>query len=187
MQFSKNQKLIIIFSALFFISVVLYTSKDKITSYVNEVIWDIVTQQRIAQLHPLIQPYVKQFILNAQQQGIELRVVSGYRTFAEQDALYAQGRTTSGQIVTNAKGGQSLHNYGLAVDVVQMINGQPMWDYNLDAISAIGKQLGFEWGGDWTSFKDYAHYQMTFGYTLSDLQNLYAQNKVDSNGYLILS
>lgn len=187
MQFSKNQKLIILFSGLFFISVILYTSKNKITSSVNEIIWDVVTQQRIANLHPLIQPYVKQFILNAQQKGIELRVVSGYRTFAEQNALYEQGRTTSGQIVTNANGGQSLHNYGLAVDVVQIIDGNPMWNYNLDNISAIGKQLGFEWGGDWTSFKDYAHYQMTFGYTLSELQNLHAQNKVDSNGYLILS
>jgi peptidoglycan L-alanyl-D-glutamate endopeptidase CwlK len=108
------------------------------------------------------------------------------RTFAEQDALYAQGRTKSGKVVTNAKGGQSYHNYGLAVDIVLIRdmdgNGSfetASWDTNLDADNdgqsdwmeavAIFKRHGWEWGGDW-KFTDMPHFQKTFGKSISWLQ-----------------
>jgi peptidoglycan L-alanyl-D-glutamate endopeptidase CwlK len=98
------------------------------------------------------------------------------RTFAEQDALYAQGRTRSGNIVTNAKAGHSNHNYGLALDFVLIKGGYDMKaDDDHDGIAdwlevvAIAKLFGFEWGGDWITFKDNPHIEMTFGLSIKDL------------------
>jgi peptidoglycan L-alanyl-D-glutamate endopeptidase CwlK len=105
--------------------------------------------------------------------GVPIRVTSGFRSFAEQDALYAQGRTKPGQIVTKAQGGQSLHNYGVAFDV------WPTGVQDWDTIGKCGESLGLEWGGRWTSFVDKPHFQLMFGYTLQDFQN----KKVDISKY----
>jgi hypothetical protein len=106
--------------------------------------------------------------------GIQLRVTSALRTFEEQTTLYAQGRSTLGKIVTNAKAGKSLHNYGLAIDVVEIKNGQALWkNNNWDAIAELGKSIGFDWGGDWRSFKDKPHFEMMFGKELDELLSLY--------------
>jgi peptidoglycan L-alanyl-D-glutamate endopeptidase CwlK len=124
------------------------------------------------------------------------------RTFAEQDALYAQGRTKPGKVVTNAKGGQSYHNYGLAVDIVLIRdmdgNGSfetASWDTKLDADGdgqsdwmeavAILKRHGWEWGGDW-KFSDTPHFQKTFGKNIRELLALYENKKVDSNNYVLI-
>jgi peptidoglycan L-alanyl-D-glutamate endopeptidase CwlK len=99
--------------------------------------------------------------------GTFLLVVSGLRTAAEQNALYAQGRNgTPGHIVTNAKAGQSMHNYGLAVDVVPYLSGQSgalNWHADTPQFQAIVSALkaeGLVWGGDWITFKDEDHFQM---------------------------
>src|ERR1700750_2571387 len=95
-----------------------------------------------------------------------LLVVSGLRTAQEQDALYAQGRTAPGHIVTNAKAGQSMHNYGLAVDVVPYLSDQTgalNWNPSTpqyQAMVAAMKAQGLVWGGDWIHFKDEDHFQM---------------------------
>lgn len=99
------------------------------------------------------------------------------RTFAEQDALYAQGRTAPGKIVTNAKGGQSYHNYGLAIDVVEIKSGQAIWNTNWSEISKIGIRNGFEWGGNFKGFIDKPHFQMTLGYSIPELLNLHPAGK----------
>jgi peptidoglycan L-alanyl-D-glutamate endopeptidase CwlK len=108
--------------------------------------------------------------------GVEIRYTFGLRTFAEQDALYAQGRTRPGNIVTNAKAGHSNHNYGLALDFVLIKGGYDMKaDDDHDGIAdwlevvAIAKLFGFEWGGDWITFKDNPHIEMTFGLSIKDL------------------
>ena len=104
------------------------------------------------------------------------------RTNAEQNMLYAQGRTTKGKIVTNAKGGQSYHNYGLAIDICLIIDGkEASWDtlkdYDGDHMSdwqeivRIFKMYGWEWGGDW-KFKDAPHFQKTLGMSIKDWQRL---------------
>ena len=99
-------------------------------------------------------------------------MTSTYRDIESQDALYAQGRTTAGSVVTNARGGFSFHNYRCAIDVVPLVNGKPMWD-GKDAvwaqIGALGKAAGLEWAGDWKSFKELAHFQYTGGLSLADL------------------
>lgn len=106
--------------------------------------------------------------------GYEMRITQGFRSIAEQDALYAQGRP-KGVIVTNAKGGQSFHNYGVALDFVFKKEGYKVPKTVWNKFGAIGKKHGFEWGGDWTSFVDEPHLQMPLGYLLKDFQ----QGKVD--------
>jgi len=124
------------------------------------------------------------------------------RTFAEQDALYAQGRTKPGKIVTNAKGGQSYHNFGLACDIVLLIDNDgdgvfetASWDekgdYDSDRksdwmeIVAIFKRHGWEAGIDW-HFRDAPHFQKTFGKSIVELQQLHKNNKVDKNGFVLI-
>ncbi|HEM1440020.1 N-acetylmuramoyl-L-alanine amidase family protein [Listeria monocytogenes] len=99
------------------------------------------------------------------KQGIYLCVAQGYRSKTEQNALYAQGRTKSGSIVTNAKGGQSNHNYGVAVDLCLYSNDgkKVIWESTTSRwkkVVAAMKSEGFKWGGDWTSFKDYPHFEL---------------------------
>jgi peptidoglycan L-alanyl-D-glutamate endopeptidase CwlK len=98
--------------------------------------------------------------------GTFLLVVSGLRSAAEQNTLYAQGRTTPGHVVTKAKAGQSMHNYGLAVDVVPYLSGQSgalNWKPEKEqfkAMVAAMKAQGLVWGGDWVTFPDDDHFQM---------------------------
>lgn len=139
-------------------------------------IWDDYwTNKRIETLHPLLRDRVKSFIQAAANKGIFLRVTSAKRSFSEQDDLYAQGRTKPGKVVTNAKGGESYHNYGLAFDVVPMMDGKPVWndDELWQRVGRIGKSFGFTWGGDWVSFPDKPHFQDDFGLRLSELKNRY--------------
>lgn len=136
----------------------------------REMTWDPVTNIRIGTLDSRLIIPVTDFINSAQSQGVNLRITQGFRSIAQQDALYNQGRTTPGKIVTNAKGGQSYHNYGLAFDVVIMQNGRAVWDRIPNDIGALGVSYGFEWGGNWRTFKDYPHFQMTFGQSVLDLQ-----------------
>lgn len=70
----------------------------------------------------------------------------GYRSIEEQNALYAQGRTKPGNIVTNAKRGQSNHNYGIAFDVAIWNGNTIVWDRDWNKIGTIGKSCGLEWG-----------------------------------------
>ena len=152
---------------------------------------DKISLDRLETLHPKLREEGKTIFLEIEKAltGRAIcRIAYAIRTFAEQDALYAQGRTTSGKIVTNAKGGQSYHNYGLALDIVLLVdkdkNGtfeSASWETNVDfdgdgksdwqEIVAIFKRYGWEWGGDW-KFSDKPHFQKTFGYSIAQLQEL---------------
>jgi|TARA_Y100001934_G_scaffold171878_1_gene203863 peptidoglycan L-alanyl-D-glutamate endopeptidase CwlK len=151
----------------------------KSINYLKEKSWDLVSDKRISKLHPLVREKAKEFIIRAEKElGKKLRVVSGLRTWDEQARLYAQGRTLPGKIVTNAKPGQSLHNYGLAIDVVEIKDGKALWNNpDWEKIARLGKSIGFEWGGDWKSFKDKPHFEMRFGKSLAQLQQLYQSGK----------
>lgn len=134
--------------------------------------WDLISEKRVLLLHPKVRAKARAFIDAAEKQGIKLRVTASLRTYAEQDKLYAQGRTTAGAIVTNAKSGSSYHNFGLALDVVPIMNGKAVWDADWKAIGAIGKAVGFAWGGDWRKIVDKPHFEMTFGYSVAKLRGL---------------
>jgi RHS repeat-associated protein len=96
----------------------------------------------------------------ANEMGIDLRVVQGFRTWQEQDDLYALGRTKLGSIVTMVPGGQSNHNYGLAFDVAgRTAGGGISWSINYVAVNTVLSRYGFEWGGNWKSFKDQPHFE----------------------------
>ncbi|HEX8709517.1 MAG TPA: peptidoglycan-binding protein [Pyrinomonadaceae bacterium] len=122
------------------------------------------SENRLKKVHPELASRVRTAIANLAQGGIQVEVVQGLRTFAEQDALYAQGRTKPGQIVTRARGGQSNHNYGLAVDVVPYTDGKPNWNAPNSVWVLIGteaEKLGLQWGGSWKKFIDRPHIQLS--------------------------
>ena len=123
-------------------------------------------------LHPGVRRRVEAFLAAARAQGIDLLVTSTYRDFESQQALYDQGRTQPGKIVTNAKPGRSWHNYGLAVDVVPLRNGKPVWDAKdpvWETVGKLGEAAGLEWAGRWTKFRELPHFQYTGGATLDQV------------------
>lgn len=124
---------------------------------------DARSAQNIATLLEPVQVLAKRLIKECARQGIFIQVTSGTRTYAEQDALFAQGG------VTKARGGYSNHNFGLAFDVTidQFPDPklQPVWESPLyKKIGAIGKSLGLSWGGDWTSIVDEPHFELRPGW-----------------------
>lgn len=138
----------------------------------------------------IIRERVTAFINKADREfGIKLRITSDghLRSFDKQDELYAQGRTAPGKIITNAKAGESYHNYGLAFDLVEIKDGQALWNNpNWIKIGEIGKSFGFNWGGDWRSFKDYPHFELSNGLNLADLKWKYLNNEI-TNSYVNLT
>ena len=137
----------------------------------------MVNSRSLGDLHPRVYRLAVAFIDACAAQGIDIIVTSTYRDTAAQDALYAQGRSLPGRIVTNAKAGQSWHNWRLAFDVVPVRAGKPVWgttgaDKELwNRIGAIGESVGLEWAGRWKRFCEYPHFQYTAGLTLADLQS----------------
>ena len=173
---------VLVFSAIGIIAVVMiYFLTRKIRKTMNLETWDPKTDDKINTLHPMIREAAMKFINAVESElDIKLRVTSGLRTYKEQNALYAISRTTPGTRVTNAPGGHSSHNFGLAMDVVEIQGPKAIWDNpNWGKIAAIGKKHGFKWGGDWKSFKDKPHFYQTFGKSLADLRGLYEGNKKD--------
>jgi peptidoglycan L-alanyl-D-glutamate endopeptidase CwlK len=145
--------------------------------------WDSHTDRRIKQLHPRVQADAKKLIILLEENlGKQVRVTSGFRSFAEQDDLFAQGRSKPGSIVTNVRAGGSYHNYGLAVDVVEIKNGKALWkNPDWEKIGQLGEQIGFEWGGRWTGFTDRPHFQLTFGKKTSELKELFESGQRDGD------
>jgi len=144
---------------------------------------DPLSIQRIATTHPLVRDTFTKFIDAAESElNITLRVTHALRTIAEQNALYAQGRTTAGKIVTNAKGGQSFHNVGTAIDVVELVGKTVNWNFDYSKLKPIADRFGIEWGGTW-KFVDKPHFQITFGY---DKATQLAVLPKDSKGYPII-
>ena len=126
------------------------------------------SQQRLTKVHPELATRVKSLIESLAEQGHVIEVVQGLRTFAEQDELFRQGRSKPGQVVTNAKGGQSNHNYGLAVDLCPFVNNKPKWD-------AEATKRGLEWGGNWKKFIDKPHVQLP-GLTVTQCFSIFKEN-----------
>lgn len=135
-------------------------------------LWDQVSEERLNGLHPVVKFNARRFINAAYKEGIKLRITSGYRSLEEQEELYNRGRTTPGPIVTYARPGYSWHNYGRAIDVVEMAGGVPLWNNpRWERIGRLGETFGFEWGGRWSGFKDRPHFQMTLGNSLEELRS----------------
>jgi peptidoglycan L-alanyl-D-glutamate endopeptidase CwlK len=134
----------------------------------------MINSRSLDDLIPPAKERVERFLSLCKDNNIDLLVTSTYRDNESQQALYEQGRTTAGKVVTNAKAGDSWHNWRCAVDVVPMVNGKPNWDGLhpvWDQIGTLGEQAGLEWAGRWRTFKELAHFQYTGGLTLTDLKS----------------
>lgn len=132
----------------------------------------MINSRDIKDLHPKIATKCKQFIDLCNKQNIDILITSTYRDAESQNALYAQGRTAPGKKVTNAKGGQSFHNWKVAFDFCPIVNGKPNWtDVALyTKCGEIAESVGLEWAGRWKNFKELAHCQFTGGLNLLDFQ-----------------
>ena len=132
----------------------------------------MINSRKLEDLHPRVKALCEQFIAKCDAAGIDVLITSTYRDAASQNALYALGRTVAGRKVTNAKGGQSFHNWRVAFDFVPIVNGKAMWNdtATFTRCGAIAESLGLEWAGRWKRFKETAHIQFTGGLTLVDFQ-----------------
>jgi peptidoglycan L-alanyl-D-glutamate endopeptidase CwlK len=113
-----------------------------------------------------------EFVKRCAKQGIVILITSTYRDNESQAALYAQGRTSEGHIVTKAKPGHSFHNFKVAFDFVPIVHGKA--DYQniatFERCGIIAEACGLEWAGRWVSFKELAHCQFTGGLTLAQFR-----------------
>jgi peptidoglycan LD-endopeptidase CwlK len=141
-------------------------SKEASSDLINKTVIPSVTDPRStstpARLQPKAAELATQLIEKAKEKGIIIKVISGLRTIEDQNALYEQGRTKPGPIVTTARGGQSIHNTGLAFDIGVFRNDKFIGDDSDPAyttVGEIGKSLGLEWGGDWKTIADRPHFQ----------------------------
>ncbi len=116
----------------------------------------------LAGMQKEVAPLARKLVMLAAAQGISIRIISGLRTYAEQDALYAQGRTKPGNIVTNAPAGYSNHNFGLAFDIgVFDASGKYQGNSPLYAkVGPLGESIGLAWGGRWKTMPDPPHYEL---------------------------
>lgn len=143
----------------------------------------MINSRDLKDLLPIVAAKCSAFVSACKEQGIDVLITSTLRDNEAQNALYAQGRTTIGvnprlekplgDIVTNARAGDSFHNYGCAFDFVPMFNGKAMWNdtRTFTKCGVIAESLGLEWAGRWKKFKELAHCQYTSGLTLQDLKN----------------
>lgn len=156
------------------------------------------TLDRIKLMHPKLREEVGEIyaeICKSLTGKAFCRFTHTLRTFKEQDELFAKGRTAPGARVTNARGGLSMHNYGLALDIVLIKDGTALWDVKADLdgdgkadwIEIVNtlKQYGWQWGGDW-KFYDAPHFEKSFGKSVRELLALHNAKKVDAQGYVLL-
>jgi peptidoglycan L-alanyl-D-glutamate endopeptidase CwlK len=131
--------------------------------------------ERLDQLQRSVREAGLSAFQEAEEKGLGVMIASGLRTYAEQNELYAQGRTKPGKVVTNAKAGESYHNFGMAFDFCVVQRGQAVWDQthpHWKQFVRIAKSHGFDWGGDWTN-PDYPHLQIKNALSLSSLKTRY--------------
>jgi peptidoglycan LD-endopeptidase CwlK len=130
---------------------------------------DQISESRLEEVHPLLASKVRLLGDILEHEGEPIRVVQALRTIAQQDALYAMGRTAPGKVVTNCPGGKSYHNFGLAVDCVPSSQdpskpfapdwnaSHPVWKRMIE----VAQGLGLDAGATWRTFKDFPHFQLT--------------------------
>lgn len=142
------------------------------------------TMKNIRTLDPKAQDRFIQFSRIAKgvaaSMGCDYVMISGQRSWADQDALYAQGRTKPGPVVTKARGGYSNHNFAIAGDY-GVFRGKSYLD-NADtklaaqvhaAVAVHARRLGFEWGGDWKGLKDFPHFEISTGLSMAEKRDLW--------------
>jgi len=132
----------------------------------------MINSRKLEDLHPKVKLLCERFVASCAKQNIDVLITSTYRDGESQNALYAQGRTAPGKIITKAKAGQSFHNWKCAFDFVPIVNGKAQWNDTalFTKCGEIAEAVGLEWAGRWKTFKELAHCQYTNGLTLQDFQ-----------------
>ncbi len=133
----------------------------------------MTASRELSDLLPTVEKAARAALVECAAAGLNPLITCTYRSGEEQNRLYAIGRTVPGKKVTNARAGQSSHQWRVALDLVPMVNGKPEWtgkhsDWN--AIAKIFIKHGFEWAGNWKRFRELPHFQMTKGHPLSYFQ-----------------
>ncbi|MES2460586.1 MAG: M15 family metallopeptidase [Armatimonadota bacterium] len=141
--------------------------------------FDERTEKTLATLLPAVVPTFRQFLAAAVDEmrphGLTVIAISGHRSYAEQTALYAKGRTAPGPKVTNAKAGQSNHNFALAIDIGLFRGKAYLTESPFYAkIGPIGERAGLDWGGRWKSV-DTPHYEYPTGLTMAQKRDRVAK------------
>ena len=131
---------------------------------------DKITLERIKTAHPKVRAELEAQYIECNEllpTNCTLRFAFVYRSPQEQDELFNKRPK-----VTNARGWQSIHNYGLAFDIVLIVDGKAVWTVNKEwkQVADYFKSKGWEWGGDWKSFKDAPHFQKAFGLTWQQMK-----------------
>ena len=132
----------------------------------------MINSRSLSDLSPKVAAMCSEFINRCKAEGIDVIITSTYRDAESQNALYAQGRTEPGRKVTNAKAGQSYHNWRVAFDFCPIVNGKCQWNDAALFIRCgeIAESVGLEWAGRWKKFNEMAHCQYTNGLSLADFQ-----------------
>lgn len=131
-----------------------------------------MASRSLSDLYPAARERALKWLDACKSEGIDVLIYCTYRPIDEQNELYTHGRTCPGDVVTNAKGGDSLHQYRCAWDCVPLVNGKPQWGAKgtYAKMGKLAKAFGIEWAGEWKSFKETAHFQYTGGLTLADMK-----------------
>ena len=130
------------------------------------------TSSSISSLNPHVAQLARKFLVLVGANNLDVGILTSFRSWDEQDRLYALGRTIPGNIVTNARGGGSYHNWGLAFDAAPLENGVISKDIEkFKEMGRLGEQVGLEWGGNFKDIVDYPHFQYTLGLNTEDLLN----------------
>ena len=145
---------------------------------------DSRSKKNIESLNEKVQPEFIKLMQIAKSRGkfygVNIKAISGHRSYFEQETLYSQGRTKPGNIVTYAKAGYSNHNFGIAIDLGCFTSeGNYLDATNSNLVGKIYKsiwnvceadQLNLEWGGNWRRFKDTPHFEYKTDLSLAQMR-----------------
>jgi hypothetical protein len=111
-------------------------------------------------LHPYFRDQITELIKQCEAKGITLAVVETYRTPSKQNEYRSMGKK-----YTRSSGGYSKHQYGLAVDVVPIVDDKAEWHNTAlwKKVGTVGERLGLRWGGRWRNPYDPGHFEWTGG------------------------
>ncbi len=139
----------------------------------------MLSSRNIKLLENILQRGINEFFKRCEENKLDVLITQTLRDNEYQNYLYAKGRTSGGSIVTNAKAGESYHNYGLAFDICKNVKGHEYDDLEFfKKCGEIWTEMGGTWGGNFKNFKDYPHFDVS---NLISIKELKRGKKLDEN------